>query len=705
MNPGQSICAALLAMAGWAPPASGASVNVDFGRTGQGVHSSTGPASDSGTYWNEASHARDLPLGGAPQAVFPNLTASDGTAAAGVSVEITGGFYRTYNGGAGNALEKDWFWVDSGDAGGDTPDTGTVTVKGLDASAAYDIYLLAGSGYDTNFTLGGTTKLASAGAGAGADWEEGKDYVVFAGVSPDANGEISFALAGASGAGYAGAGALAGLQIVGSFSPPASSIVSFSAAEPFVRKPAACTLQWEVSGAVSSLEIVPDVGDVLPLTTGGHGSVRVTPLGAKTYELVLDGDQRRSAQAVRLPGREKLHIYLFIGQSNMEGHGAPRDPVLDAPDGRVLQFGSRDGMENTWVPADHPLVSLAGGGPAATTGMGIEFAKRMLAHSGDPELVVGIVNHALEATAIQWWAPGAAHGSRHLYDEAVQRMRAAVSYGVVKGILWHQGEYNANRRNNPPSEPDLYAGRLATLVDNLRRDLEIPWLPFVCGEFVPPSWVDDAGRTVTYAGLPDRGIVEAALNDLPNHRTNTFCVQNDGLRGRPDQKIHFDSRSQRELGRRYADAIDAMYDDPFRLYLGGFCGPAEMSDPNLTDPHGDNDGDGLANYLEFAMLTDPSAPETAPPVSCGFVEVPGEGEFAGFSFRRRFDAEAPEYTVEVSTDLVDWQSNQAGQPPVIVESAPSTDNGDGSWTTRVRYAVPLGDVGGRLFFRLKVAGP
>jgi hypothetical protein len=362
-------------------------------------------------------------------------------------------------------------------------------------------------------------------------------------------------------------------------------------------------------------------------------------------------------------------------------------------------------MENTWVLAAHPLISLTGGGASAMTGMGIEFAKTMLARSGDPELVIGIINHALEATAIQWWEPGATGpGSHHLYDNAILRMQSAVSYGVLKGVLWHQGEYNANRRSNPPSDPNGYSGRLQTLVDNLRRDLEIPWVPFVCGEFVPRTWTNEDGTTGSFTGLADRDIVEAALNDLPNHRTNTFCVQNNGLRGRMDQTIHFDSWSQRVLGQRYADAVDDMYSDPFRMYLGGFYGPTEMNDTNLTDPLGDNDGDGMANYLEFAMLTDPAASEKTPPASCQFVDVSGE-EFPGFSFRRRFDTEAPEYTVEVSTDMVNWNSNQAGESPIIVESAPPDDNGDGSWTAHVRYTTALEDAGGRLFFRLKVAAP
>jgi hypothetical protein len=122
-----------------------------------------------------------------------------------------------------------------------------------------------------------------------------------------------------------------------------------------------------------------------------------------------------------------------------------------------------------------------------------------------------------------------------------ERATNAAAYGVIKGVLWHQGEYNANSNSNPSPEPNLYAPRLQALVDNLRRDLGVPGLPFVCGKLVPG-----------YNFTGDPATVEAALADLPNQRFNTDCVDNAGLTPRPDQLIHFDAASQRELGRRYA---------------------------------------------------------------------------------------------------------------------------------------------------------
>ena len=221
-------------------------------------------------------------------------------------------------------------------------------------------------------------------------------------------------------------------------------------------------------------------------------------------------------------------------------------------------------MESTFVEAQHPLTSLTAG--SGVIGMGLEFAKTMLASNTDPGVVICLINHALGSSAIQWWALDVVDNKQinpvtglnyYLYNEAIQRLKNAAAYGVIKGVLWHQGEYNANAGNsNPSPEPELYAQRVQSLVDNLRRDLRLPGLPFICGKFVPP-WTNSSGQSFA-SSLAYRATVEAALADLPNQRFNTACVDNDGLIGREDQPIHFDAGSQRELGRRYAQKLLAI---------------------------------------------------------------------------------------------------------------------------------------------------
>lgn len=488
-----------------------------------------------------------------------------------------------------------------------------------------------------------------------------------------------------------------------------TSIVSFTASAPFVQRPATPVLNWSVTGDVTSLVITPGIGDVLPATTNGIGSIAVSPIGEQTYTLTLNGVIQQTLSVVGLPTKEKLHLYLLIGQSNMQGAGSPYSASLDAPDPRVVKFGSRNGMENLFVKGGHNLTQLETSN--SNIGMGIEFGKTMLAAQTDPEVVIGIINHALGSSAIQWWAPGVIDNKQinpvtglnyYLYDEAVQRVNAAANHGVLKGVLWHQGEYNCGTNTDPDSDPNGYAARLQALVDNLRTNFNNPSLPFVCGKFVPATWTYANGSPGAFTGLPFRATVEGALADLPNQRSNTFCVDNDGLRGRSDQLIHFDSYSQRLLGQRYAGAMVDFQSDPFRLFLGGYHTPTELANPQITDPLGDNDSDGFSNYLEFAFLTDPSSAQNIIPFTRTTVNVPGQGDFPGISFRQRFDAEAPDYIVQVSPDLATWTSNSEGQENVTVTVGAPVNNGDGTFTTTVRHTQALSTA--PLFFRVQVIG-
>lgn len=487
------------------------------------------------------------------------------------------------------------------------------------------------------------------------------------------------------------------------------TIESFTASAPFVQRPATPTLNWTVSGAITSLSISPGIGDVLANTTGGVGSIPVSPIGEQTYTLTLNGAIQRTVSVVGLPPKEKLHLYLLIGQSNMQGAGSPYSAELDAPVARVVKFGSRNSMENLFVKGGHSLTALET--TNSGIGMGLEFGKTILAAQNDPEVVICLINHALGSSAIQWWAPGVIDNDQinpvtgqnyYLYDEAIQRVNAASNHGVLKGVLWHQGEYNCGTNTTPDSDPDGYAARLQTLVDNLRNSFSNPSLPFVCGKFVPATWTYADGSPGAFTGLPFRATVEAALADIPNQRTNTFCVDNDGLRGRSDQLIHFDSYSQRLLGQRYAGAINGFYADPVKLYLGGFLTPAQLADPQLTAPNGDIDGDGLENLVEFAFLTDPTAPQSGSPVTLSTVTIPGEGSFPAISYLQRNDTEAPDYIVESSTDLSTWESNSEGQAPVTATVGPAVNHGNGTSTVTVRHVIHISPEAPERFLRIRV---
>ena len=158
---------------------------------------------------------------------------------------------------------------------------------------------------------------------------------------------------------------------------------------------------------------------------------------------------------------------------------------------------------------------------------------------------IGLIPTACGGSPITAWAPGQffAGTKSNPYDDALVRARRAMKDGTLKAILWHQGESDSNPQNAP-----LYEKRLVELIARFRADLNTPDLPFIVGQlghFPDAPW-DDATR-----------MVDAAHRRLPEKVRRTAFVSSEGLAHTGD-KIHFDSPSLRELGRRYAAAYETL---------------------------------------------------------------------------------------------------------------------------------------------------
>ena len=122
----------------------------------------------------------------------------------------------------------------------------------------------------------------------------------------------------------------------------------------------------------------------------------------------------------------------------------------------------------------------------------------------------------------------------------MQRAHLALKAGTLKGILWHQGESDSTDQLAP-----AYEAKLHDLIARLRKELDGPQVPFIAGQmgvFAESPW-NDAKKQV-----------DQAHRDLPKKVENTAFVSAEGLHHRGD-KVHFDSPSYRELGKRYAEAF------------------------------------------------------------------------------------------------------------------------------------------------------
>lgn len=223
-----------------------------------------------------------------------------------------------------------------------------------------------------------------------------------------------------------------------------------------------------------------------------------------------------------------FHLYLLIGQSNMAGRG-PVDAESKQADPRIVMLDSF----NNWVPATDPVhfdkPAMVGVGPA------IGFAKEML--QSNNKIKIGLIPCAWGGSPIKVWEPGATYLNAHPYDDAIKRTKIAMQRGVLKGILWHQGE-----SDNDSARAPLYINKLQQLVNRLRDALHQPQLPFVAGEIGYFNKVD---------------FINKEINKLPQQVSATAVVSAKDLADKGDH-LHFSTEAARELGRRYAAAMKSL---------------------------------------------------------------------------------------------------------------------------------------------------
>ena len=161
-------------------------------------------------------------------------------------------------------------------------------------------------------------------------------------------------------------------------------------------------------------------------------------------------------------------LWVLAGQSNMQGVGDLID--VTPPHPRVMMLG----MDGKWGQAEEPLHWLVdspdpvhSGDPKTReersaqehktrtkgAGLGLPFAVAMVESTGVP---IGLVACAHGGTSMEQWNPAKKEeGGKSLYGSMLRQVQLAG--GKVKGVLWYQGESDANGRGlealSPRSSP------------------------------------------------------------------------------------------------------------------------------------------------------------------------------------------------------------------------------------------------------------
>jgi hypothetical protein len=271
-----------------------------------------------------------------------------------------------------------------------------------------------------------------------------------------------------------------------------------------------------------------------------------------------DGKSRDNSE---LPpqGDPNFHIYLCFGQSNMEGDpdkGIPPE-YKEYKNDRFLVMAAAN-MPNTkrtignWYPAVPPLVrDWTGLSPVDF------FGRTLVERIGDPDVKIGVIVVAVGGAAInifdkdnkealaylakqeQYMKDISAEYGNNPYQRLADLAKEAQKAGVIKGILFHQGESGKARAPNYNNGNDNanWGTAVKAVYDNLLADLKLKpnSIPFLAGQAVKNN----------------SGIINSLPDIMPGV---AHIISSEGLTQGKD-RWHFSYDGYERLGIRYGEKM------------------------------------------------------------------------------------------------------------------------------------------------------
>lgn len=241
-----------------------------------------------------------------------------------------------------------------------------------------------------------------------------------------------------------------------------------------------------------------------------------------------------------------FHIYICIGQSNMEGN--PRPEQIDkegVPENFVTMnaVDFPDSKMGEWRKAVPPL-ARPNTGLTPADWFGRTMAQNMPQGTKIGVVMVAVAGCKIElfdktqaqdyiSTSADWLKNICKEYGGDPYARLIELCKKAQKDGVIKGILLHQGESNSGEEEWPNKVKKVYEDILADL------GLEAANVPLLSGEVVP------ADQRGVCAGHNE------VMAKLPSVIPTAMVVPAYGCAAGFDH-LHFNAKGSREFGRRYA---------------------------------------------------------------------------------------------------------------------------------------------------------
>ena len=246
-----------------------------------------------------------------------------------------------------------------------------------------------------------------------------------------------------------------------------------------------------------------------------------------------------------------FQIYLCFGQSNMEGNATPEAQDYENVSERfkmmaAVDFSNPVRKRGEWYTAIPPLCRQGTGLTPADY-----FGRTMVEKQAD-NITVGVINVAVGGTSIKgfmeeyvadyvageidWFKNYMANYDNNPGGRLVETAKRAQNYGIIRGILMHQGETDGGMGNWTENVKKVYERLLCEL--NLSADN----VPLLAGETVQ---TDQGGYC---------GGFNSVIATLPNVIPTAHVISSKGCPQKGDG-LHFTAEGYRTIGKRYADCM------------------------------------------------------------------------------------------------------------------------------------------------------
>ena len=285
--------------------------------------------------------------------------------------------------------------------------------------------------------------------------------------------------------------------------------------------------------------------------------------------LLLTGQSVNMNKVMAQEPDPDFYVFLGIGQSNMQGKGPiEREDYISSKNftdddwaryKKMIIVNSNKSKIGTWDVAKPPIVR-------PDTYLGVtDYFGRTLVKGLDTRYKIGVVVVAVDGCSIRafskdktvcsnylseaksgnqtWVTEAAAQYGDYPYGKLVEMAQKAQKSGVIKGIIFHQGETDASNEE--------WLANVYKLYTNLLEDLSLSAdsVPFIAGE---PVQQNEGGAC--YSAIP-------WVDEIPDYfkkqsgKDIAYVASSKGCKKISTDVYHFSSEGYRTLGKRYGEIM------------------------------------------------------------------------------------------------------------------------------------------------------